>query len=375
MAVAAPFLGDVPAHCVVLPTEGLRSLCTLAACCGRIQLIDNVVGRRDGGRNMSLAAESWRAVALGASHARKRRSRAILPSALLRKRRYVDRFDEVSDMDPLAAGATLRVSDVAVLHLPGAQLGHALKRHGKQIQRYAVLVEGDSQPSTVEPTDRERWLSEETSWEKSAWREVDGGWPRGVRVLRRLHTSADTAAEGVDSRIPGGDDEKENELRIAFVSVIGDGGEFKHNLGLSSVYKDRARLPHVWLLIEKTRQQPLSLLFTELRERVEEEHPECHILLFLHADLWLPDSFEPDLVRLIKRLTAFDPNWAFAGFFGVPLDWQPEPPEWHWKRPRLAIRKSPPELQFRRTSKARREHVAIRCGLATGGTMSSELSL
>mmetsp|Transcript_112117 Transcript_112117/g.362109 ORF Transcript_112117/g.362109 Transcript_112117/m.362109 type:complete len:365 (+) Transcript_112117:32-1126(+) len=124
--------------------------------------------------------------------------------------------------------------------------------------------------------------------------------------------------------------------RIVFLSIIGDGRQFKQHLGRSSIYRQRASSKHRWLLVNGTDRQHLAPYIASLRARAERES-SSDLLLFLHPDLYLPDTFEEELLLSVQRLNHIDPNWAVAGFFGVPLDWSPEPSS-PWSRPRVVGR-------------------------------------
>lgn len=329
---------------------GLAGLCALGARFRHITVVDARVGV-----NSTLSALAWLALAHGALTRKPlqancavsgggrsrpvcgRRAVAYVPSRRAGGRVPVSE-ETTAVANPLAS--SLGATDVLLLALPEPQRPFALQLHSSAVRGCVVLL---GQGTSLQ---NESLVGE--------WVMEPGAWPADTTVVCRIGASRQQGLHSVGSSVglqtaswppqlsilhapsmPG--PQLGLGSRITFISVIGDGADFRYNLGASRVYRERASSRHRWLLRRSTGGLPLALFFGALRAEAELD-TSSELLLFLHADLYLPDSFEADLLHAVQRLSQEDPHWALAGFFGVPLDWQPEPANWPWKRPRVVGR-------------------------------------
>lgn len=261
------------------------------------------IDSREASANRTLSAAVWRVLSDGLATGRRAPS---TPIAYVPTSRGWPRVGAISGSNPLATA--IAPTDVLLLALSGRSQAFALQLHANVVRRCVLLM-----ASALEATS----LLEGASL--SDWDLDPGPWPLGVAALCR------TAAMFADS------------LRITFVSVTGDGAEFRHNLGASRVYQERASSRHRWLLYPNTGGESLASFLGRLQTQAEDEHG-TELILFVHADLFLPDSFEAELFAALGHLYQADPHWALAGFFGVPLDWEPDPPDADWRMPRVVGR-------------------------------------
>jgi len=272
------------------------------------------IDARDAGVNRTLSAVVWRALADGLASGRTHRTAvAYVPST-----RGWPRVGAVSGSNPLAT--VIAPTDVLLLALPGRSRTFALQLHADVVRSCFLLLTSALETASL--------LEGMTLWD---WELDPGPWPSGVAALCRAANLRDRR------RNLQSEPSFVQSLRITFVSVTGDGAEFRHNLGASRVYQERASSRHRWLLYPNTGGEPLASFLGKLQTQAEVEHG-TELILFLHADLFLPESFEAELFSALRYLYRVDPHWALAGFFGVPLDWEPDLPDEPWRVPRVVGR-------------------------------------
>lgn len=94
---------------------------------------------------------------------------------------------------------------------------------------------------------------------------------------------------------------------------------FNSNLGRSSLWQNKGTLPHQWILIDNFKNEGISSLYAESQKKAENE-----LLVFLHADVFLPEGWYDNFMHKLAHIEDVDPNWAVLGTAGVPLHWTPK---------------------------------------------------
>jgi len=110
---------------------------------------------------------------------------------------------------------------------------------------------------------------------------------------------------------------------ITFITIMD--ALFQTNLGTSSLYVNRASLPHEWLLIENKENVDIAKLYARAQAAAANE-----LLVFLHPDVILPDSWYSEFMLKLEKIETVDPDWGVLGTAGVPLSWTGGKP-WHLK--------------------------------------------
>lgn len=302
----------------------------LGARCRQITSVDARIGK-----NVTLASAAWFSLARGVEQGPLWPKRVVAHVPHLRARHRArapgERIVTAKQRDVLSW--EVDHTDLLLLALPVLQLPFALELHAARARRFLIVVLDADAAARLESQTPGR-PSAHGLWkdgQEDQWDVVDGYWPRGLYVLRRLSRVKDVhPLLGVQK--PG-----LTSPSITFISIIGDGKDFKDHLGASPLYQDRAASPHKWILVRDTGGQPMAPFVADLRARAEREY-KSELLLFAHPDVYLPATFEAELQEHLRRLELIDPHWAMAGFFGVPMAWEPEPADWPWTRTRVVGR-------------------------------------
>lgn len=93
---------------------------------------------------------------------------------------------------------------------------------------------------------------------------------------------------------------------------------FEKNLGSSPIWLQREQTPHEWMLLNNSENKGINVLYAEAMSRATND-----LLVFLHPDVILPETFYGDFVSKVAIIEKADPNWGVLGTAGVSRSWNP----------------------------------------------------
>jgi len=100
---------------------------------------------------------------------------------------------------------------------------------------------------------------------------------------------------------------------ITFIVAVNDEQVFENNLYASEILRDNK----INNIIKQYNYSSASLAYNEAIKKIENE-----ILIFVHQDVYFPNTWRRELVNALQLLDREDPRWAVAGVYGVTASGQ-----------------------------------------------------
>jgi hypothetical protein len=101
---------------------------------------------------------------------------------------------------------------------------------------------------------------------------------------------------------------------ITFITI--EDPFFANNLARSPLWWNREKLPHQWIILQNEKNEAVSTLY--YRAQASAMHD---LMVFLHPDVFLPETWYEDFLTKLNLIEALDPDWGVLGTAGVALDW------------------------------------------------------
>lgn len=114
--------------------------------------------------------------------------------------------------------------------------------------------------------------------------------------------------------------ENVNGEPITFITV--QDPWFEKNLGSSPIWLQREQKIHEWIVLNNSENKGITLLYAEAQTRAAND-----LIVFLHPDVFLPETFYDQFMSKLALIEKLDPNWGVLGTAGVFRWWHP-PMDW-----------------------------------------------
>lgn len=155
------------------------------------------------------------------------------------------------------------------------------------------------------------------------WSKKDDGQSKDAELVEEHKEDTQDKNKSRKHKGDDGDEEEEQEESteelpehtLTFVTIYDS--LFENNLGTSYLWLNRTALPHQWIVVNNTDNEPISKVYSKAQDESENE-----LMVFVHPDVILPDEFYTDFMSALQAIESNTTDWGVLATAGnAPGPW------------------------------------------------------